>query len=154
MNGSRAASDTTSITPSGRDRRSLLVDPDWLEDHLDDPGVRIVQVDVTAARYDRAHLPGAVLWNIYTEMRDPDFQLVDAAAVNSLVQAGIHAETLVVFTGYAPALGLWLLQAHGHRHLGLLDLALDTWEAEGLPVATAAPHHDPADISWLRRTRP
>ena len=140
MNGSRAAFDTTSVTPSGRTRRSSLVDPDWLEDHLDDPGVRIVQVDVTAARYDRAHLPGAVLWNIYTDMRDPEFRLVDAAAVNSLVQrAGIHAETLVVFTGYAPALGLWLMQAHGHRHLGLLDLALDTWEAEGLPVATAAP---------------
>jgi len=140
MNGSRAAIDTTSITPSGRTRRSSLVDPDWLGDHLDDPGVRIVQVDVTAARYDRAHLPGAVLWNIYTDMRDPEFQLVDAAAVNSLVQrAGIHAETLVVFTGYAPALGLWLMQAHGHRHLGLLDLALDTWEAEGLPVATSAP---------------
>ena len=46
----------------------------------------------------------------------------------------------MVFTGYAPALGLWLLQAHGHRHVGLLDSALDIWEAQGRPV-TSEVHH-------------
>ncbi len=146
VNGSRAASGITYLAPGGPTDSPLLIDPGWLQDHLDDAGVRIVQVDVAAARFDRAHIPGAVLWNIYTDLRGPDFQLVERSAIESLVQAsGIDAETLVVFTGYAAALGLWLLRAHGHRHVGLLDSALETWQAEGhpvtrethLPVATA-----------------
>ena len=154
MNGSRAASGTTLSTPSGGTRSPLLIAPDWLLDHLDDPGVRIVQVDVTAARYARAHLPRAVLWNIYSDLRSPDFQLVDTAAVDSLVQrSGIDAETLVVFTGYAPALGLWLLQAYGHRHLGLLDTGLDSWETDGCPV-TGEVHHPLPSAYRLAETNP
>ena len=127
-------------TAIGSGRSPLLIDPGWLRDHLDDDGVRIVHVDVSAAGYDRAHLPGAVLWNIYSDLRRPDFQLVEPSAVEHLVQAsGITAESLVVFTGYAPALGLWLLQAHGHHRVGLLDCSVDTWVAQGSPVSTDAP---------------
>jgi thiosulfate/3-mercaptopyruvate sulfurtransferase len=126
--------------PVGPERSPLLIDPGWLQDHLDDDGVRIVHVDVSAASYDRAHIPGAVLWNIYSDLRRPDYQLVEPSAVERLVQAsGIAAESMVVFTGYAPALGLWLLQAHGHRGVGLLDCSLDTWVAQGRPVGTDAP---------------
>ena len=67
-------------------RSALLIDPGWLHEHLADGGVRIVHVDVAAAGYDGAHLPGAVLWNIYTDLRRPDFQLVDPAAVERLVR--------------------------------------------------------------------
>jgi len=140
VNGSRAASGITYLAPGGPTDSPLLIDPGWLQDHLDDAGVRIVQVDVAAARFDRAHIPGAVLWNIYTDLRGPDFQLVERSAIEGLVQAsGIDTETLVVFTGYAPALGLWLLQTHGHRHVGLLDCALDTWQAQGRPVTRKTP---------------
>ena len=147
MNGSRAASGITYLAPGGATRSPLLIDPDWLQDHLDDAGVRIVQVDVAATCFDRVHIPGAVLWNIYTDLRGPDFQLVEPSAIESLVQGcGIDAETLVVFTGYAPALGLWLLQTHGHRHVGVLDCALDTWQAQGRPVTREA--HPPVATAY------
>jgi thiosulfate/3-mercaptopyruvate sulfurtransferase len=42
----------------------MLVIPDWLTAHLHDPTLRVVEVDVTAADYERWHIDGAVLWNI------------------------------------------------------------------------------------------
>ena len=130
--------------PAGEGRSALLIDPSWLHEHLADDGVRVIHVDVAASAYDDAHLPGAVLWNIYTDLRGPDFQLVDRPAVERLVRdSGIDAETFVVFTGYAPALGLWLLRAHGHRRVGLLDCSLDTWQGEARPVTRAVPSPEP-----------
>jgi thiosulfate/3-mercaptopyruvate sulfurtransferase len=147
MDGSRHALGSERAVPSGSARSPLLVEPSWLQDHLEDAGVRIIHMDVAAAGYDRAHIPGAVLWNIYADLRGPDYQLVDSAGVERLVQAsGIDPDSYVVFTGYAPALGLWLLEAHGHRHLGLLDCSLDTWQAQGRPVTTQAP--DPVATTY------
>jgi len=139
MDVSRSAVDGALAAQDGSSRIPMLVEPGWLEEHLDDPGVRIVHVDVAAGSYDRAHIPGAVLWNIYEDLRRPDFRLVDPAAIERLVQAsGIDAQSTVVFTGYAPALGLWLLQAHGHRHVALLNCSLGTWQAQGRPVTSDA----------------
>jgi thiosulfate/3-mercaptopyruvate sulfurtransferase len=43
----------------------VLVDPEWIALHLDDPGVRLVEVVVNGAAYDEGHVPGAVLWDAY-----------------------------------------------------------------------------------------
>src|SRR5579884_2795290 len=45
-------------------RPELLVSPQWLAEHLDDPTVRIVD-GRTAPLYDTAHIPGAVLVDFY-----------------------------------------------------------------------------------------
>jgi thiosulfate/3-mercaptopyruvate sulfurtransferase len=140
MDGSRNAVAGAHAVERGSMRSPLLVEPGWLQEHLDDAGVRIIHMDMSAGSYERAHIPGAVLWNIYSDLRRPDYQLVDPAAIERLVQdSGIDADSYVVLTGYAPALGLWLLEAHGHTHVGLLDCSLDTWQAQGRPVTTEAP---------------
>ena len=141
MNGVRNAVAESGVAEGGSGRSPLLVDPDWLQEHLDDDGIRVVHVDVSAESYAKTHIPGAVLWNVYTDLRRPDFQLVDPAAVERLVRtSGIEPESKVIFTGYAPALGLWLLQAHGHGSVGLLNCSLATWQAQGRPVTSEAPH--------------
>jgi thiosulfate/3-mercaptopyruvate sulfurtransferase len=140
MDGSRNAADGAQAVDDSVRRSPLLVEPGWLQEHLDDAGVRIIHMDVSPGSYDRAHIPGAVLWNIYADLRRPDYQLVDPTVIERLVQAsGIDADSFVVFTGYAPALGLWLLEAHGHRQVGLLNCSLDTWQAQGRPVTGRAP---------------
>lgn len=139
MNGVRSATVDTHAAQGGSGRSPLLVDPGWLQEHLEDDKIRLVHVDVSAESYARAHIPGAVLWNVYTDLRRPDVQLVDAAAVERLVQSsGIEPESKVIFTGYAPALGLWLLQLHGHANVGLLNCSLATWQAQGRPVTSVA----------------
>ena len=44
----------------------VLVTPQWLEEHLSDPAVRVIEVDVSPAAYDAGHIDGAVLWNVYS----------------------------------------------------------------------------------------
>ena len=41
---------------------SVLVDADWAEEHLSDPTVRFVEVDVDTTAYEQSHLRGAVGW--------------------------------------------------------------------------------------------
>ena len=43
-------------TDQGYAHPELLVEPDWLQEHLDDPGIRVIDCDV-APMYQRAHIP-------------------------------------------------------------------------------------------------
>ena len=40
------------------------------QEHLDDPGVRFVEVDVDTSAYDQSHIPGAVAWNWTSQLSD------------------------------------------------------------------------------------
>ena len=117
----------------------MLVDPGWLAGHLNDAGLRVVEVDVSPAAYDSWHIDGAVLWNVYTDLKDAGYRTVGTAAVQRLVaRSGIGPDSTVVFYGYAPALGLWLMKLYGHSDVRILDCSRDTWRAGGHPWSTAA----------------
>lgn len=114
-----------------------LVDAEWLARHLEDPDLRLVEIDVSRKAYDVGHLPGAALWNIYQDLKDGDYRLVDAAALELLVaRSGISPDSTVVFYGYAPALGYWLMKLYGHADVRILDCSRDGWQAEGHPWST------------------
>lgn len=66
----------TDRPPLGRD--DVLVEPEWLREHLSDPGVRLVEVDVSAAAYAAGHIAGAILWNVYADLKDAGYATVDA----------------------------------------------------------------------------
>jgi thiosulfate/3-mercaptopyruvate sulfurtransferase len=117
----------------------ILVDPGWLEAHVGDPSVRVVEVDVSRSAYDQWHIDGAVLWNVYTDLKDPGYQTVSGPAVRRLFErSGITPDTTVVFYGYAPAMGLWLMRLYRHRDVRILDCSRDTWQREGRPRSSAA----------------
>jgi thiosulfate/3-mercaptopyruvate sulfurtransferase len=134
---------TASVEPASKERRGtrdgVLVDPEWLQAHLSDPRVRVVEVDVSAAAYNDWHIDGAVLWNIYADLKDADYRLADTAALERLVaRSGIGPGSTVVFYGYAPAVGVWLMKLYGHPDVRILDCSRDTWRAGGYPWSTAA----------------
>lgn len=125
------------MTNEGYARTDVLVDTAWLAEHLHDPGLRVVEVDVSPAAYLEGHLPGAVLWNVYQDLKDADYQLVDKAAIEHLVErSGIARDTVVVFYGYAPAIGFWLLKLFGHTEARILNADRVTWQREGRPWST------------------
>ena len=62
-------------TPPPDASDEVLVDPGWLQAHLSDPRVRVVEVDVSTAAYNDWHIDGAVLWNIYADLKDADYRL-------------------------------------------------------------------------------
>ncbi|GAC1513345.1 MAG: sulfurtransferase [Chloroflexota bacterium] len=124
-------------TPSSTDS---LVDAPWLAAHLRDPNVRLVEVDVNRATYDAGHLPGAILWNVYTDLLQPNYHIIEAPALEQLLSAsGIGPDSTVIFHGYAGALGFWLLSLYRHQDVRLLDGSRTTWDAGGLTMTTTVP---------------
>jgi 3-mercaptopyruvate sulfurtransferase SseA len=111
----KTVTEKTASWPGPGPGTGVLVDPGWLARHLDDPGLRVVEVDVSPAAYGHWHVDGAVLWNVYADLKDPDYHTVGIAALERLVaRSGIGPGSTVVLYGYAPALGLWLMKLYGH----------------------------------------
>ena len=114
-----------------------LVDAGWLDAHLRDPAVRVVEVDVSRRAHDEWHIDGAVLWDVYRDLKDSEYRLIDAAAAERLLaRSGIGPGCTVVFYGYAPALGFWLMNLYGHRDVRILDCSREAWRDEGHPVSS------------------
>ncbi len=115
-------------------RSDALVGPDWLESRLGDAAVRVIEVDVSPKAYDEGHIPGAVLWNVYSDFRNSDYSLVAPDGFTALfARSGITPDATVVFYGYAPALAMWLMKAFGHRDARVLDYSRASWQADGRP---------------------
>jgi thiosulfate/3-mercaptopyruvate sulfurtransferase len=135
----KTASAKAAFGPRPGTSDGVLVHPEWLQAHLSDPHVRVVEVDVSTAAYDNWHIDGAVLWNIYADPKDADYRLAGTAALERLVvRSGIGPDSTVMFYRYAPALGFWLMKLYGHRDVRILDCSRDAWRAEGYPWSTAA----------------
>ena len=118
-------------------RNAVLVKPEWLERHVEDRAVRLVEVDVSPAAYRQGHIPGAVLWNIYQDLKDADYRPVDDASIEMLFsRSGITPESTVVCYGYAPAMAFWLLKLYGHHDVRILDAPRETWAGAGRPWTT------------------
>ncbi len=123
----------------------VLVTTDWLAAHLDDPNIRIVEVDEDTDAYGRGHVPGAVAVNWNTDLQDPlrrDFIPPEAFAKlqDSL---GITPDTLVVLYGgnnnWFAAYAYWYYKVYGHGPVKLVDGGRKAWELEGRELTTAPP---------------
>ncbi len=115
-----------------RTASDVLVEPEWLEEHLTDPRVRLVEVDVSPAAYEEGHIEGAVLWNIYRDLKDADYHLVGRAAVEELfARSSLTPESTVVFYGYGPVMGFWLAKLHGHVDARILNCGREKWRDDG-----------------------
>ncbi len=122
----------------GYARGDALVTAQWLEEHLGDPALRVVEVDVSPAAYDTGHIEGAVLWNVYSDLKDSSYQLAGQPAIEDLMaRSGISPASTVVVYGYAPAMGVWLLKLYGHADVRVLDCARAAWHDEGRPWTSA-----------------
>jgi len=121
------------------------VDTSWLAAHRDDPAVCLVEVDVAASAYREGHIPGAVLWNVYADLRRPDYTPVGRAGLERLLsRSGIAPETTVVVYGYGAHLGYWLLESYGHADVRLVDGPRDRWVADGREWSIDEPAPAPA----------
>jgi thiosulfate/3-mercaptopyruvate sulfurtransferase len=116
------------------------IDDVWIASHLNDPSVRFVEVDVSAAAYKAGHIPGAVLWNAYTDLRHPDYGPVSDSELQDLLRkSGVTPDMTLVFYGYGAHLGFWLLTSYGHRDVRLMDGSRERWTTGGRSWSTDIP---------------
>ncbi len=126
-------------------RDDVLITTDWLAQHLDDPAIRIVEVDEDTDAYGRGHIPGAVAVNWNTDLQDPlrrDF--IDPDQFAKLQDAlGIAPDTLVVLYGgnnnWFAAYAYWYYKVYGHQPVKLVDGGRKAWELEGRQLTTESP---------------
>ncbi len=134
-----------------------LVTTDWLADHLDEPGMVVVESDEDVLLYETGHIPGAVKVDWHTELNDPlirDYR--DAETFASLMQAkGIGRDDTIIFYGdnfnWWAAYALWVFSLFGHDDLRLLNGGRAKWLAEGRPIVTDAPGRSNGDYPVVPR---
>ena len=108
-------------------RSDVLVDADWAEAHLDDPGVVLVEVDEDTTAYDKGHIRNAVKLDWKKDLQDPvrrDF--VDRRGFEQLLsERGISNDDTVVLYGgnnnWFAAYAYWYFKLYGHQRVRLLD---------------------------------
>jgi thiosulfate/3-mercaptopyruvate sulfurtransferase len=118
----------------------VLVDVDWIAARLGDPDVQLVEIDVSRAAYDEGHIPGAVLWNAYSDLRDQSYGPIAQVELGRLLsQSGVTRDGTVVVYGYGAPLGFWLLKEHGHADVRMLSGSREQWPESGHEWATDVP---------------
>ena len=131
-------------------RENSLVDADWVEEHLNDPKVVLVEVDEDTTAYDKGHIPGAIKLNWKTDLQDPvkrDF--VDQAGFEKLLSSkGIGNDDQVVLYGgnnnWFAAYAYWYFTLYSHANVRLLDGGRKKWELDSRELTTDEPAARPA----------
>ncbi|MEV0402870.1 sulfurtransferase [Actinoallomurus sp. NPDC050550] len=126
-------------------RSDVLVDADWVQAHLDDPGVVLVEVDEDTSAYEKGHIRGAVRIDWKTELQDPvrrDF--VDKTGFDNLLsEKGIANDDLVILYGgnnnWFAAYAYWYFRLYGHQNVKLLDGGRKKWELDSRELVEAVP---------------
>ena len=126
-------------------RSDVLVDTEWVESHLDDPGLVLVEVDEDVSAYDKGHIRGAVKIDWKSELQDPvrrDF--VDRTGFEQLLSGkGIANDDLVILYGgnnnWFAAYAYWYFKLYGHENVKLLDGGRKKWELDSRELVTDVP---------------
>jgi thiosulfate/3-mercaptopyruvate sulfurtransferase len=133
--------------------KDVLVEPEWLEQHLEDDGIRIVEVDENPVLYAEAHIPGAIGFDWQKDLQDQvrrDF-LGPEEFGELFGRHGISNDHLIVLYGdrnnWFAAYTYWYLKYYGHDKVKLLNGPRERWIAEGRPTTTDVPSHPPATFA-------
>jgi thiosulfate/3-mercaptopyruvate sulfurtransferase len=125
----------------------VLVDTAWVEDHKNDPKVRLVEVDVDTSGYDQGHVPGAIAWNWTTQLCDTVRRdIIPKDEFERLMaRSGVGNDTTVVLYGdnnnWFAAWALWQMKVYGHKDVRLMNGGRKKWLAEGRELTTETPSY-------------
>jgi len=137
-----ANSPLDSIKARGYARPDLLVSTAWVAEHMNDPGIRVLESDEDILLYDMGHIPAALKIDWTGDLNHPvtrDYITAQQFA-NLMGKLGITPDTTVVFYGdksnWWAAYALWVFQLFGHNNVKLMDGGRDKWKAENRPMVT------------------
>ena len=125
-------------------REQVLVDADWVEGHLDDPTIVLVEVDEDTAAYDKNHIKGAVRLDWKKDLQDPVRRdSVSKEQFEALLsERGIgNDDTVVLYGGnnnWFAAYAYWYFKLYGHDDVKLLDGGRKKWELDSRELVDEA----------------
>ena len=122
-----------------------LVETDWLEEHVNDPDIRVIEVDEDTEAYEKGHIQGAVGWNWTTDLHtEVGRDYVDQAGLSELLSAaGVGPDTTVILYGgnnnWFAAYAYWVLKLRGFDDVKLLNGGRKKWELESRELTQDPP---------------
>ena len=126
----------------------VLVDTQWVLDHLNDPKVRIAEVDYDpTANYTLGHIPGAVLFDWKKDLNHPVQRdiLTRQQLEELLSKAGVTQDTKIVlygdFNNWFAAYALWDLEYYGAKNVVLMNGGRKKWVDEDRPLTKEVPSY-------------
>jgi len=126
-------------------RESALVNADWVQEHLDDPEVVLIEVDEDTSAYDKGHIRGAIKLDWTKDLQDQvrrDF--VNKQQFETLLSdRGVNNEDTIVLYGgnnnWFAAYAYWYFKLYGHQDVRLLDGGRKKWERESRELTDEPP---------------
>jgi thiosulfate/3-mercaptopyruvate sulfurtransferase len=118
----------------------VLVSTQWVADHLNDPNIKLVEVDVDTNAFNEGHIAGARGWNWTSQLQDQTRRdVISKADLERLLsEAGIGNEDTIVLYGdnnnWFAAYAFWVLEMYGHPNLKLMDGGRKKWLDENRPT--------------------
>ena len=138
----------------------VLVSTGWLEEHVDDTSIRIIEVDEDTTAYDKGHVRNAVRWDWSTDLHTEvgrDFQ-GQAGFSRLLSEAGVGPDTTVVLYGgnnnWFAAYAYWLLKLRGFDAVKLVNGGRKKWELESRELTQDVPSVEPTGYAIAGAERP
>ena len=131
----------------------VLVDIKWVEDHLNDPKVRIAEVDYDpTANYVLGHIPGSVLLDWKVDINDPVARnILSKQSCQELLQRiGVNNDTTLVlygdFNNWFAAFAFWSLTYYGVKNMKLMNGGRKKWLEEDKPLTKDIPTYPPGNF--------
>ncbi len=138
-------------------RPDALVSTQWVEDHLGDENVRIVELDEDVLLYEQGHIPGAVKLDWHTDLQDPIVRdYVGRERFEELcAERGIGNDTTVVLYGdknnWWATYAFWVFQLFGHTNAKIMNGGRQKWIEEGRPLTREVPSYPRTDYHAAER---
>jgi thiosulfate/3-mercaptopyruvate sulfurtransferase len=138
---------------TGYARPDVLVETDWIEQHLEDPTVRIIEVDEDTTAFEKGHIPGALGWNWNTDLHaEVGRDYINQDGLTLLLQtAGVNDDTTVVLYGgnnnWFAAYAYWLLRYLGFGNVKLLNGGRKKWELESRQLGQETKSYPQGNVS-------
>ena len=132
---------------SGYANPDVIVSTQWVENHLNDHNIRIVESDEDVLLYEQGHIPGAVKLDWHTDLQDEVVRdYVNRARFEQIcAERGISNDTTVVFYGdknnWWATYAYWAFQLYGHKNAKVMDGGRQKWIAENRPLTKEEPAH-------------
>lgn len=130
----------------------VLVETQWLNDHLTDRAVRVVEISEDVTLYDQGHIPGAVHFNWKSQLQDPVRRdwVTQEQFETLLGTHGIANDTTAILYGdknnWFATYTFWLFKLYGVERVKILNGGRGKWIAEGRPVVKDVPTYPKASF--------
>jgi thiosulfate/3-mercaptopyruvate sulfurtransferase len=126
----------------------VLVDTQWVEDHLNDPKVRIAEVDYDRkTNYELGHIPGSVLFDWKKDINEPlSRNILTRQAFEELLQReGVNNDTILIlygdFNNWFAAFAFWVFKYYGYKDVRLINGGRKKWLTEDRSTTRDIPQY-------------